>query len=133
TFRVNNVAGMNITAGSPQISNCTFDGNSGYGLDVSGGSPTITNCAFTNNTNYAMGSDAMIQLGGMSGLSATGNGSGAKNAILVRVNTITASRTWHTAALPYVVNGSIFIQSASAPVLTIEPGVTVKFDAGGGL
>jgi flagellar hook assembly protein FlgD len=133
TFRGNNVAGMNVTGGSPQITNCTFDGNSGYGIDVAGGSPTISGCTFTNNSNYAIGCDGSLQLNGMDGLSATGNGNGVKNATFLRPNTVTANRTWHTSTLPYVVNGYLFVQSASAPILTIEPGVTVRFDAGGAL
>jgi parallel beta-helix repeat protein len=125
TIRNNLVGGVKVSAGSPAFTNCTFDGNSNNGFDASAGSPTLTNCTFTNNASYAVGIDTAVQLAGMSGLIASGNGSG--DAILLRAGTMNASRTWHTAAIPYIVNGSLRVADPSAPVLTIEPGVTVKF------
>ena len=43
--------------------------------------------------------------------------------------TISTSTTWTAANSPYVVTSNIVVQGASAPVLTIEPGVTVKFNS----
>ena len=44
--------------------------------------------------------------------------------------TISTSTTWDLAGSPYVVTGAINVQGASAPVLTIQSGVTVQFNSG---
>jgi flagellar hook assembly protein FlgD len=44
--------------------------------------------------------------------------------------TISTNTTWTTAGSPYVVTGSVAVEGASAPVLTIQAGVTVQFNAG---
>ena len=46
--------------------------------------------------------------------------------------TISANTTWTTGGSPYVVTGTITVSgpSGSPPVLTINPGVTVRFRAG---
>src|SRR6266851_4626581 len=46
--------------------------------------------------------------------------------------TISTSTTWTLANSPYVVTGAVIVAAASAPVLTIEAGVVVKFNAGSG-
>jgi parallel beta-helix repeat protein len=43
--------------------------------------------------------------------------------------TISTNETWTAAGNPHIVTGNITISSASLPILTIEPGVIVKFDA----
>ncbi len=43
---------------------------------------------------------------------------------------ITTSTTWTLANSPYVVTGTVVVGGAGSPVLTIEPGVTVKFNPG---
>jgi len=47
------------------------------------------------------------------------------------INTnITSSTTWTLAGSPYIISANITIYGASSPILTIEPGVQVRFDAG---
>ena len=44
--------------------------------------------------------------------------------------TISVDTTWNSAGSPYIVDGDISVyNTTSTPTLTIEPGVTVKFDA----
>src|SRR5436190_13784610 len=64
----------------------------------------------------------------MTGITATGNGT---NGVEFRDGTIAASRTWKTCAIPYIVTGNVYVQDASAPVLTIEGGNTVRFNNAG--
>ena len=44
---------------------------------------------------------------------------------------ITSSTTWTFVNSPYVVTGTVVVAGAASPILTIEPGVTVKFNPGG--
>src|SRR5713101_6630091 len=46
--------------------------------------------------------------------------------------TISTSTTWTLANSPYIVTGDVYVQKSGAPVpvLTIEAGVTVKFNSG---
>src|SRR5215471_1139563 len=46
--------------------------------------------------------------------------------------TISTSTTWTLAGSPYIVTGDIYVQNSAAPVpiLTIQAGVTVKFNSG---
>jgi hypothetical protein len=46
---------------------------------------------------------------------------------------ITTSTTWTTAGSPYIVTGVVYVEGWSGPVLTIQPGVTVKFNSGAGI
>ena len=43
---------------------------------------------------------------------------------------ISTNTTWTLANSPYVMTGYVFVQGASNPVLTIQPGVTMKANAG---
>ncbi len=47
--------------------------------------------------------------------------------------TISASTTWSLANSPYVVSGDVSVQGPASPILTMEAGVTVKFNSGGRL
>lgn len=46
---------------------------------------------------------------------------------------ITANSTWTLAGSPYIVTSTVLVGNPAGPVLTIDPGVTVKFDAATGL
>jgi hypothetical protein len=43
---------------------------------------------------------------------------------------ITASATWDLAGSPYIINGNRTISGSTNPVVTVEPGVVVKFNSG---
>ncbi|HWS72276.1 MAG TPA: right-handed parallel beta-helix repeat-containing protein, partial [Thermoanaerobaculia bacterium] len=128
TARVNQYAGIKIENGAPSIAAGTIRDNGGYGIYLTGGAATLTDDTFTSNTSVAASAPANTQLSGMTGLAATGNGT---NGVEFRDGTIAANRTWKTCALPYIVTGNIYVQDASAPVLTIEAGNTVRFNNSG--
>jgi parallel beta-helix repeat protein len=47
--------------------------------------------------------------------------------------TISSSATWNLAGSPYIINGSVSIYGTAQPVITIEAGVTIKFNSGAAL
>jgi flagellar hook assembly protein FlgD len=126
TSRVNQFAGIKVEGGTPSITNSTLRDNVGSGLYTTGGNPTITGVALLSNSGYAISAHPNSQLDGLTGLTATGNGT---NAIEFRGADMTVSRTWRTCTLPYVVTGSIHVKAATAPILTIEAGNTIRFNA----
>lgn len=69
--------------------------------------------------------DASVSLSDLTGITATGNGAGAKNVIENRGGTVNVSRTWAGASIPYVVINDTSINSGTT--LTIGPGATIKF------
>jgi flagellar hook assembly protein FlgD len=112
------------------IADSTITGNGGYGVNFSfNARAVITNTTLTNNTNYAIGTQPNTDIQGLTGVTVSGNGSGAKNAIEYRGGTIsTYDEQWRATTLPYVVAGGTSV--ASGRVLTVDPGVTVKFNSG---
>ena len=126
TVRVNQYAGIKVESGSPSISGTVRD-NAGYGIYFTGGNGTLSDLALISNTGIAVSAPCTSQLSGMTGLSATGNGT---NGVEYRAGTITANRTWPTSAIPYIVTGTVDVMHTSAPVLTIGAGNTIKFNSG---
>ncbi len=117
------------TASAPIITNSTLLANAGYGINVTAGdSATISACTFTNNGNYAIGSEANTTLLNLSGLTATGNGSGTKNAIGYRGGAITGSERWLNGSLPVEATSTATVNSGAT--LTIDAGATIKFAVG---
>ncbi len=47
----------------------------------------------------------------------------------VHFGTITVSETWRAADNPHVVRGIVYVRGAGSPVLTVEPGVQVRFES----
>lgn len=131
TARSSAQSGIRIDGGSPVLAACTSRQNPiGVYVSSSGAAPSITDLALTSNTGNAMSAPADVQFSGMSGFSATGNGT---NAIELRPGTIATNRTWRVCAVPYLVTGNVLVEGAAAPVLTIEPGSTIRFGSGGQL
>jgi flagellar hook assembly protein FlgD len=150
TMQNNAIAGIKVNGGSPVITNATFTSNP-WGLYLSGtGSPSISSSTISSNTTggisitspsspslqtitlssntgYAISQDASVTMGTASGLTATGN---TTNGIEVRGSTVTVNTTWKSGGLPFVVSSNVTVGAASTPILTIQAGVTVKFNAG---
>jgi parallel beta-helix repeat protein len=130
---VQNCAHSGITilnTSNPFIADTTLTSNP-TGLSISyPGSASLQNFTIANSSGYAISADARTTLGTISGLTATGNGT---NGIELRPNTVDLNTTWKNTGLPYVMTyGDVTVGRVSLPkpVLTIEAGVTVKFNAG---
>src|SRR5215472_994880 len=144
--------GVTVNGGAPTITSLTSTGNQ-WGMVIWGSAtasvssstlssntvggiylqapvtPSLQTISITNNTGFAMSQDAGVTLGTVSGITATGN---TTNAVEVRASTAGANATWQTFGLPYVVTGDVYVQKSGGPaaVLTIQAGVTVKFNSG---
>lgn len=130
TISNSSTAGLLVTGATASVSvvDSVFRNNVGYGINVSSAATlNLTNSSILDNTGYALGAEAKTSLLGLTGLTVTGNGSGAKNYIYYRGGTITGNETWRPgmtwlmAATTYV--GSV---SNSAAQLTVMPGVRVE-------
>jgi flagellar hook assembly protein FlgD len=128
TSRVHQYAGIKIENGTPTIASSSVRDNAGHGIYLTGGGATLSDVALVANSGVAVSAPAASQFSGMTGLSATGNGT---NAVEYRSGTISANRTWQTSAIPYVVTGDVFVEGTAAPVLTIAAGNTIRFNSGG--
>lgn len=129
TVRNSAYAGVAMHGGSVSFADTTITANSGPGIyGINPANFTLANVAFTNNSGLAMSVPPSSTFAGMTGLSASGNGTG-KDGIEVRAGTMSTSRTWPTSAIPYIVTGTIDVNGSAAPVLTIGAGNTIKFNA----
>jgi len=116
---------VNGTHSALSLGSSTLAGSSFYGLMLqNGASANVSATAFTNNGTYAISGDAGTSLAGLTGLTATGNGGGAKNGIELRGGTVTGSQTW-LPGLDWYVTSSPGIGAGGA--LTIAAGTTVRF------
>ncbi len=110
------------------LSDSTITGNALYGLNLSAGATAdVTSTSFASNTSYAIGLEAGTLLTSLAAVTATGNGSGAKNGINHRGGTINGAETW-LPGLDWWVTGSVIVNSSGT--LTVAPGVTARFSAG---
>ena len=133
TIQKNVGSGVRVDGGTPTIRDSVLSGTTGVdalGLDVRGGTVTLRDTTITGNAGAAMALYAGAVLEGLTGLTVAGNGA---DVVRYRTSSITASETWKSFGLPYVPDGFVTVSGPSAPVLTIEPGVTVKFNGAQGM
>ncbi|MFT5586158.1 MAG: hypothetical protein ACI9VR_003755, partial [Cognaticolwellia sp.] len=108
----------------------TFSSNDRYGLFLD--NTNELDGLFENNTLTGNGERPIYISGTQVHLldpssSFTGNGD---DRVAVYQATLTRDVTWSTLDVPYLMLGDLFIQSAAAPVLTIQAGTTVEFESG---
>ena len=145
TIRKSSGYGINASYSSPFIQNNTITENGTSGVYGNNSSFTITGNTITNNGAYGI-YDSTGSATLLSGSTFSGNGSypirmginqtgvvntyetNGNNAIEVVGGTVSQSLTVKNSGLPYVITRDIYVYGASAPTLTIEPGVTVKFN-----
>ena len=109
-------------AGAPPsaLSHVIIQSSEQAAIHFDGGAATLTDVAFVRNRGAAVSATPDARLSGMTGLSASGNGT---DAIVYRAGTMAGARTWKSCALPYVVAGNIDVHGD----LTIEAGNTIRF------
>jgi flagellar hook assembly protein FlgD len=126
TLSDSSVHGASIVGtAKPAFTNCTFTRNGGHGLLAWDSTVTsLLNSSFTSNGNYPIRTGVGRRLTGMTGLTATGNGGGAKNAILYDSGTVTVTDTLLGASgIPWI--SSLRITVPAAVTLTIGQGATL--------
>jgi hypothetical protein len=109
------------------VDHCNIARSAGAGLFCEGeGHPTsFTDNVLTGNLNYPVRIKAAYVGYVGSGNVLTGNAQDM-DAIFVVGSGVDTSATWRNLGVPYLVNGDVSIGDASGPVVTIEPGTTVK-------
>ncbi len=116
--------GLYLTSGTPVITGSTIN----RGLYVNSGSGTVTGNTFVNATGLP------IQVGAnLAGSVTTQNtiqNIQPGDTLYVLGGVVSTSGTWKSLGLTYIVTDNVYVYGSSAPVLTIEPGVTVKFNQG---
>ena len=131
-------ANIYCASASPTIKNSTIRNSGSRGIYVDGGSsPLIADSLFTGNIDSPINVHA-LRVYRLSGNSGSDNG---KDYIEVRGAEITSTSTWSKQGFPYVVTGDVTVRHSSSShyttqttaVLTIEPGVVVRFAPGTGL
>ena len=155
TLRKNRSSGVRVNGGAPAMDRVTADGNEygavsvyggtptvrdsvlrgttggdALGLDVHGGTVTVRDTTIVGNAGAAMALYAGAVLEGLTGLTVTGNGA---DVVRYRSSSIASSETWKSFGLPYVVDSWVTVSGAGSPILTIEPGVEVRFNNGQGM
>jgi hypothetical protein len=99
TISNSGAAGIYVTGGGngPTIDSSTISSSTTYGINLTNSATaTITNTTLTGNGSYAIGADVNTNVNGLTGMSASSNGGGAKNGIEQRGGNLTGGRTFHT-------------------------------------
>ncbi|MCK4273037.1 right-handed parallel beta-helix repeat-containing protein, partial [bacterium] len=112
----------------PVIQNCTIQTSQHYGVVCADGAlPTITGNTFQHNGQYPIRIYANYVPAIGRGNIAQDNGT---DAIEVLGDNITSSVTWIDPQMPYAIAGDVVVFSpAIGDTLTLEPGVTLSFNA----
>jgi len=108
---------------------CVFQHSADYGIvcDSGGFFAEFANNTVTNNANYAIKLNANHVGSLPAGNAFTGN---TKEGIEVEGDEITTSATWPCFGVPYVLAGDVEVADPLGPVLTIDPGNTIKLASG---
>jgi flagellar hook assembly protein FlgD len=116
-------------AAAPTITNSTITANIGSGVRVEAPAmATITDTILSNN-GFAIEAWANSRLAGLTGLTVSGNGGGAKDGVAHNGGTITGAETW-LPGIEWHLWEDLFVGSNTntAASLTIAAGTTVRMD-----
>jgi len=118
------------------IQDSSFVDNTGQGIfmDSSCALDTTASPTFTNNTITGNGTRPMnVHAAFINELDSSSTFSGnATDNIYVHVGTVEDDATWQGLDVPLLVAGIIEVNDASHPTLTIEDGLEIQFQSGGG-
>jgi parallel beta-helix repeat protein len=116
---------------SVAITDCEIRDGSKYGVYCERGSwfSDFSNNTITANAEYPLRMDAGV-VHSIGSNTVTGN---TKDGIDVIGGGVGTTCTWLNHGVPYIVTGILNIQGGGNPVVTIAPGNTLKFGAGGGI
>jgi hypothetical protein len=118
------------TGPSIQISNCNVTNSSAFGILMGDGGMFATGSSgntVSDCNSYPVGIDAN-EAGTLRAGTYTGN---TIDAIEIdSYYSVDTTATWANPGVPYVITYSLYVEGASSPVLTIQPGTTLKFDSG---
>ncbi len=124
--------GMRVVAGgaSATVTDSAIRNSAWAGLSVEApAAATVTNSVLADNTGYAMEAWAGSNLLGLTGLTVTGNGGGAKNGVAHYGGTITGAETWRPGIEWHLLEDLQVASSANSPgSLTIQAGTRVRMD-----
>jgi parallel beta-helix repeat protein len=110
-----------------KVDNCNISNSMDRGIVVEGGArfSSFTNNTITTCAKYPLNIQANFAGSIGSGNTLTGNASGYDGIELDNL-TVSETQTWLNHGVPYVIMGTLGVQGASSPILTIEAGTTIK-------
>ncbi len=135
TVRESSHHGLYADAGAVvRIATSTFADNAEDGVRVSAGAaldddgpPSFAGNALTGNGGYpvSLPAPSVAEVDGTTAIS--GN---AADVVRVLTGTVSADATWQAQAVPYLVDGDVYVQGNGVPVLTIADGAELWFASG---
>lgn len=136
TIRYSSTNGIYISKASPVIGETdagnTISNNGANGIETYDKSshPKIVDNVFSENASYTM----LIYPETVEVTGNAGQGNGV-DAIGVQPGTIDQDISWAQNSMPYCVTGDVYVLNTRGlkPILTVKPGVTVRFEEGTGL
>ncbi|MFW5803766.1 MAG: hypothetical protein ACOCWG_00880 [bacterium] len=87
---------------------------------------SFINNTFINNTTYDI--ENYVQ-----NVSKIGDGNTFEKPVNIKSGIITENATWKKIGVDYIIDGPVEIKGTTGPILTLEPGTTLKFTTSGGL
>ncbi|MBI4652328.1 right-handed parallel beta-helix repeat-containing protein, partial [Candidatus Desantisbacteria bacterium] len=94
----------------------------------------ITRCQITNSTIADNGKYGIcIGVNDLEKLELSGNNIYNKEGIYISAGTISENKTWSEKSEVFIIGGSININGLNNPILTILPGIELKFDSTGSI
>ncbi len=128
TIENNTDEGVLCNSSSPTVTNSTIRNNGSHGFGLSTSSPQINSSEIVNNTEYAIYCSNPNCFPNISGNTYSGN---YYDAVVYAGGDMSINGTWYSDACDYIAFGEIRIgKYGNKCRLTIEPGITCKFNAG---
>ncbi|MFZ5478434.1 MAG: MopE-related protein [Myxococcota bacterium] len=128
-------AGVYLTpSASVSVSGTELSGNATYGLhdaDTGGAiDGAFADNVVTDNDTYAL----YLQPNDVGQMDATSTFVGnATDRVYVAAGSMTVSGTMQDLDADWLLGGDVYVQSASSPLLTVDPGTTIRFSSSAGL